>query len=47
MNKCHALCRQAMFNSPMVMSNDLPNIDKASKTLLLNKEIIVRAPVQL
>lgn len=30
----------AMFNSPMVMSNDLPHIDPASKALLLNKEII-------
>ena len=30
----------ALFNSPLVMSNDLPNIDAASKKLLLNKEII-------
>ena len=30
----------ALFNSPLVMSNDLPNIDSASKKLLLNKEII-------
>eukprot|EP00037_Helgoeca_nana_P036832 m.13274 g.13274 ORF g.13274 m.13274 type:complete len:443 (-) comp8055_c0_seq2:384-1712(-) len=30
----------ALFNSPMVMSNDLPNIDSASKALLLNREII-------
>jgi hypothetical protein len=27
----------ALFNSPLVMSNDLPNIDAASKKLLLNK----------
>merc|ERR1711865_636718 len=30
----------ALFNSPLIMSNDLPNIDPASKKLLLNKEII-------
>jgi alpha-N-acetylgalactosaminidase len=30
----------ALFNSPLVMSNDLPNIDAASKKLLLNTEII-------
>jgi alpha-galactosidase len=30
----------ALFNSPLIMSNDLPNIDAASKRLLLNKEII-------
>jgi hypothetical protein len=27
----------ALFNSPLIMSNDLPNIDVASKQLLLNK----------
>jgi hypothetical protein len=30
----------ALFNSPLIMSNDLPNIDAASKKLLLNREII-------
>jgi len=30
----------ALFNSPLVMSNDLPRIAPASKQLLLNKELI-------
>ena len=30
----------AMWNSPLIMSNDLPNIDSASKKLLLNREIL-------
>ena len=30
----------ALFNSPLIMSNDLPNIGAASKKLLLNTEII-------
>jgi len=30
----------AMFSSPLIMSNDLPNIPAASKALLLNPELI-------
>ena len=30
----------AMFNSPLMMSNDLPNIEPESRALLLNREVI-------